>query len=118
MHESYPVAIQMLPKAQWTCPARVLKIREMEEREPSGVTRITTEGGDADSDDGDEGDDTDSLSGDIDEVVAEEREIAQSIGHVHATEIMPTARVVGIIRRNWREYCGVLMASQVLGARR
>ena len=108
----------MLPKAQWTCPARVLKIREMEEGEPASVTQATTEGGDADSDNGDEGDDTDSLSGDIDEVVAEEREIAQSIGHVRATEIMPTARVVGIIRRNWREYCGVLMTSQVPGARR
>ena len=108
----------MLPKAQWTCPARVLKIREMEEGEASRVTRTTTEGGDADSDDGDEDDDADSLSGDIEEVVAEEREIAQSIGRVHATEVMPTARVVGIIRRNWREYCGVLMTSQVPGARR
>ena len=30
-------------------------------------------------------------------------------------EVLPTGRVVGIIKRNWRPYCGTLQPSSVTG---
>lgn len=32
--------------------------------------------------------------------------------------VEPTGRVVGIIRKNWRPYCGILMASSTPGPAR
>uniref|UniRef100_A0A8R1DX06 Protein DIS3 homolog n=1 Tax=Caenorhabditis japonica TaxID=281687 RepID=A0A8R1DX06_CAEJA len=32
--------------------------------------------------------------------------------------VVPTAKVVGIIKRNWRQYCGMLLPSSVKGAKR
>ncbi|XP_018576622.1 exosome complex exonuclease RRP44 [Anoplophora glabripennis] len=43
----------------------------------------------------------------IDEVEIKERELKQST-HTKKGEIKPTGKIVGIIRRKWRQYCGIL----------
>ncbi|XP_023023832.2 exosome complex exonuclease RRP44-like protein Dis3 [Leptinotarsa decemlineata] len=43
----------------------------------------------------------------IDEVEIKEQELKKST-HKKKGEIKPTGRVVGIIRRKWRQYCGIL----------
>ncbi|KAJ8940815.1 hypothetical protein NQ314_010573 [Rhamnusium bicolor] len=43
----------------------------------------------------------------IDELEIKERELKNST-HKKKGEIKPTGRVVGIIRRKWRQYCGIL----------
>lgn len=43
----------------------------------------------------------------IDELEIKERELKKS-AHRKKGEIKPTGKVVGIIRRKWRQYCGIL----------
>lgn len=31
--------------------------------------------------------------------------------------MLPTARIVGILRRNWRQYCGIVLPSNIPGGR-
>lgn len=43
----------------------------------------------------------------IDELEIKERELKKSV-HRKKGEIKPTGKVVGVIRRKWRQYCGIL----------
>lgn len=45
--------------------------------------------------------------GNIDELEMKEREMKKN-AHRKKGEIKPTGKVVGIIRRKWRQYCGIL----------
>uniref|UniRef100_A0A1I7X728 RNB domain-containing protein n=1 Tax=Heterorhabditis bacteriophora TaxID=37862 RepID=A0A1I7X728_HETBA len=42
----------------------------------------------------------------------------EPIAKKQKVSVVPTAKVVGIIKRNWRSYCGILMPSSLKGARR
>ncbi len=53
---------------------------------------------------------------DVDEVIDVEADELEEVKRKKARiELLPTARVVGIIRRNWRPYCGILMPSSIPG---
>lgn len=47
-------------------------------------------------------------------------EDSELVGAVVGTndELLPTGRIVGVLRRNWRPYCGILHVSHVPSARR
>ncbi|XP_026737585.1 exosome complex exonuclease RRP44 [Trichoplusia ni] len=54
------------------------------------------------------------------DLLEEEAELLKTVKPVDKSddEITPTGKVVGIIRRKWRQYCGVLMPSTFPGATR
>uniref|UniRef100_A0A1I7TQ84 Protein DIS3 homolog n=1 Tax=Caenorhabditis tropicalis TaxID=1561998 RepID=A0A1I7TQ84_9PELO len=83
------VAVQLLPESEWTCPEKKIRLRDVEEY-------VTT---------------ADDMGNDDD--VADEPAAKKA-----KRNTVPTAKVVGIIKRNWRQYCGMLLPSQVKGARR
>ena len=102
----------MLPRAQWTCPARVLRIRDVndEEKMATSVDAAIVDESTVKSETADDDVDGDALDPDAAD---------PSEQHVADAEVMPTARVVGIWRRGWREYCGVLLlAGAARGQRR
>lgn len=48
----------------------------------------------------------------------EEKHMEKLIAKVSATDKQPTGKVVGIIRRKWRQYCGVLLENSTKGSTR
>lgn len=46
----------------------------------------------------------------LDDLEIKERELKKST-HAKKDEIKPTGKVVGIIRRKWRQYCGILQGN-------
>ena len=105
------VVIEMLPRSEWTCPARVLKIRDTGIEADAAAVKPSGEGETtmmADDDVGGDADGDDTLA---------ELEI-ETEKHVDAAEVMPTAKVVGIWRRGWREYCGVLLMTNAIPGQR
>lgn len=80
------VAIELFPESEWSCPSGVV-MKDVEE-EASSETSID-----------------DSVNSDekmeVDEP-AKQRPVDESL-------MKPTGRVVGIIKRNWRPYCGTLL---------
>lgn len=51
---------------------------------------------------------------DVEDVLDEEKELNKSVV-VKETEKTPTGKIVGIIRRKWRQYCGILQPSIIPG---
>lgn len=100
------VLIEVLPESQWTAPARVLKVRNIEESEKQGALAP------ADNPDAEAADEVN------EQLEADEDEAQLKPKSVKKDDLVPTGRVVGIVRRNWRQYCGVLMMSPIPGARR
>lgn len=88
------VAIEMLPKEEWTAPAALLKTIDMENDEE----QVPTE------------------SDDIDQT--EDLEIVKAVPRSKLIEKLPTGRVVGILKRNWRPYCGILLQNSIGGSTR
>lgn len=86
------VAVQLLPESQWSCPEKKIRLRDVEEY----VKTADDMGNEADEND------------DENEPKAKRSK----------KNTVPTAKVVGIIKRNWRQYCGMLLPSSVKGARR
>ncbi|RKP01318.1 hypothetical protein CXG81DRAFT_12153 [Caulochytrium protostelioides] len=84
------VAFQLFPKEQWK--SIVSKVQEQEDDDEAV-------GSDADAVDDDDDDDDD------DDAAADANASASS-----ESLLMPTARVVGIVKRNWRPLCGTLEA--------
>lgn len=84
VHEDV-VAIELLPESEWSCPSGVI-MKDADEADSD------TEG-EADDDNGSSGTAQESASG----------------TPVNRFLLRPTGRVVGIIRRNWRPYCGTLL---------
>uniref|UniRef100_A0A0N5A9L5 Protein DIS3 homolog n=1 Tax=Syphacia muris TaxID=451379 RepID=A0A0N5A9L5_9BILA len=77
------VAVELLPEEEWGCPEKVIKLRDVEE--------LACE---------EENDEMDSEIG-----VDTEPQLKKP----RLEDRIPTARVVGIIKRNWREYCGMIL---------
>ncbi|VDM70001.1 unnamed protein product, partial [Strongylus vulgaris] len=84
------VAVQLLPENQWTLPEKKVCLRDVEDME------------------------LDSADFDAEEETDEEVPKAKRA----KLTLIPTAKVVGIMKRNWRPYCGILMRSQLKSARR
>ncbi|KAK5968788.1 DIS3 exosome endoribonuclease and 3'-5' exoribonuclease [Trichostrongylus colubriformis] len=83
------VAVQLLPEEEWSLPEKKVRLRDVEDLEMK-------------ADDEAEADDSE--------------EVPKAKRPKLAT--VPTAKVVGIMKRNWRPYCGILMRSQLKGGRR
>ncbi|KAF8376338.1 dis-3 [Pristionchus pacificus] len=83
------VGVELLPEHEWCAPQRNLVLRDLEE--------ATLKANDDENDDN----------------LDDEPNVKR-----RKTGVVPTAKVVGIIRRNWRPYCGVLIPSILKGGRR
>uniref|UniRef100_A0A1I8ATB4 Protein DIS3 homolog n=1 Tax=Steinernema glaseri TaxID=37863 RepID=A0A1I8ATB4_9BILA len=93
------VAVELLPESEWTAPEKWIRMREIEEM--AG----TEKKGDDDKD-----------AVDVEKVVeTADDEVELPPEKRRKTEVLPTARVVGIIKRGWRQYCGMLLKSSVKG---
>uniref|UniRef100_A0A0R3RRV1 Protein DIS3 homolog n=1 Tax=Elaeophora elaphi TaxID=1147741 RepID=A0A0R3RRV1_9BILA len=77
------VAVELLPESEWTCPQKVIRLRDVEEIEMKDAV--------------DKEDDKDEV----------ELKMPQM------EEKVPSARVVGIVKRNWRQYCGMILQPAV-----
>ncbi|CAJ0928716.1 unnamed protein product, partial [Mesorhabditis belari] len=77
------VAVQLLPEEEWSIPEKALRLRDVEEYNLNP-----------------DEDEKENLP-DTEEPKAKKRKQGA----------LPTAKVVGIIRRNWRPYCGILLPS-------
>ncbi len=73
------VAVELLPEAEWSCPSGIVR-KDVEEEEEE---KEGEEGGEG------------------------ENERKKPV--VDKSALKPTGRVVGVIRRNWRPYCGTLL---------
>lgn len=89
------VAIEMLPEDEWSAPSEVILV--------------------ADGHDVEAGKDEDVMDDDDDDKVGQTKMAAKQAKTI---EKRPTAKVVGIIRRKWRQYCGILQLSPNPGATR
>ncbi|KAJ1349420.1 exosome catalytic subunit dis3 [Parelaphostrongylus tenuis] len=83
------VAVRLLPESEWTVPEKKVCLRDVEDFEVKPEEDIENVA--------------------VDEVPKRKRA---------KLAVIPTAKVVGIIKRNWRPYCGILMRSQLKNARR
>lgn len=83
VHEDI-VAVDILPKNQWSCPSSV----------------VTTSASTENVDDDDDGDDESTNGGD-----------GNDLNKTGGSSKVMSGKVVGIIKRNWRPYCGVLSKS-------
>lgn len=52
-----------------------------------------------------------------DDDVLETEEVLDKFVAANKMQKTPTGRVVGIIRRNWRQYCGILQPSNIEGVK-
>lgn len=85
------VVAQLLPEFEWSCPEKIIRLRDTEE-----VTNTV-------KDEDDEEEDEDGPS----EVTAVKKKPRR--------DVIPTARIVGVLRRNWRNYCGVILPPNIEG---
>ena len=83
------VAIELFPESDWTCPSGVV-MKDVEEEERSK--------------DAMDEDDVDS-----EEAMEVDKPVEEKTTVVDKSLIQPTGKVVGIIKRNWRAYCGTLL---------
>ena len=91
VHEDV-VAIELFPESEWSCPSGVV-MKDADE-EPTKTEEI-----------------------DKDDESAEDKMVVTRTP-VDGSLLQPTGRVVGIIKRNWRPYCGTLLPLQsMLGNR-
>ncbi|PAV91515.1 hypothetical protein WR25_14205 [Diploscapter pachys] len=98
------VAVELLPRTEWTAPEKTIRLRDVEEL-------TTTADAIVDELNEDDEDSEAATNADVDEGEPKAKKMKKSIA-------IPTAKVVGIIKRNWRPYCGILMPSALKGARR
>ena len=81
VHEDI-VAVDLLPESEWACPSGLVMKDVEEEAEKDG---------------------------DADNVETESSETDTAVQKpVDPSQVKPTGRVVGVIKRNWRPYCGTL----------
>lgn len=81
------VAVELLPKVKWSTPSEMVL-----------------------QDDGNDEEDTT----DVANILDIEKQINEPNND---SEKIPTGKIVGIIRRKWRQYCGILQSNAVKGVR-
>lgn len=55
---------------------------------------------------------------DKDDIIQDEKYLQKMIMNTNASTKQPTAKIVGIIRRKWRQYCGILLQNPIKGSTR
>ncbi|KAI1715438.1 RNB domain-containing protein [Ditylenchus destructor] len=90
------VVAQLLPESEWTCPEKVIRLRDAEEAQTEEAVE-----------------DDEGLEEKLDEEITESTPSKRL-----KKDVVPTAQIVGILRRNWRNYCGVIMPAHIEGGRR
>ena len=89
------VAVEMFPKAEWSAPSGVvMKDAELVQEEKIRKGEVMTSDSEDDEDD---------------KILLEDGEGDKKVASKKPASIQMTGRVVGIIRRNWRAYCGTLL---------
>lgn len=86
------VAVELLPEDEWTCPEKIIRLRDVEEIE----RKAEVEKDDEEEEEGGE----------------------PATKKVKLDDRVPSAKVVGIVKRNWRQYCGMVLQPAVQGAQR
>ena len=86
VHEDI-VAVELLPESQWTCPSDVVINED---------TKLLALNGDEE--------DTEALMDTL-PITTATRVVDKSL-------LRPTGRIIGIIKRNWRQYCGTILPLQ------
>ncbi|XP_065176538.1 exosome complex exonuclease RRP44-like [Sycon ciliatum] len=94
------VAVQLLAEDEWKRPSVVFQ----------DVANVERSGDDDDDDDGDDDNDGGKESS------AMETKATTPVASDTQMEIRPTGKVIGIVKRNWRPYCGILRASSNTGS--
>ncbi|KAM8705694.1 hypothetical protein ACLKA7_010057 [Drosophila subpalustris] len=79
------VAVELLPESEWSAPSEIV----LEEKNVYA-------------------DDVPS-----EDRVEQEKEMLQQVQTASVAERTPTGRIVGIVRRKWRQYCGILQPSLI-----
>ncbi|XP_076065936.1 exosome complex exonuclease RRP44-like protein Dis3 [Oratosquilla oratoria] len=80
------VAVEIFPKEQWSAPSTVVIDQEKEEEEK------------------------DENAAEVNELEKEKAMLEEGQG---SGEKQPTGRVVGVIRRKWRQYCGIIKRNEI-----
>uniref|UniRef100_A0A1I8AYG7 Protein DIS3 homolog n=1 Tax=Meloidogyne hapla TaxID=6305 RepID=A0A1I8AYG7_MELHA len=93
------VVAQLLPENEWTAPEKTIRLRDAEESQ-NGGNNLTV-----DDDEGGE------------EEAQEDLEESEAPAKKSRKEVLPSARIVGILRRNWRHYCGIILPPNMPGTR-
>lgn len=83
------VVVQLLPEAEWKAPGEEVVDQEVALK-------------DDDADDDNEGDGAESVAAIEARLAAREQADAKQVADKQPKEVMPTGKVVGIIKRNWR----------------
>uniref|UniRef100_A0A915JGH6 Protein DIS3 homolog n=1 Tax=Romanomermis culicivorax TaxID=13658 RepID=A0A915JGH6_ROMCU len=91
------VVVELLSEDQWSCPMSVLKLHELE---------------------ADQGDDLEADDVELVYHYSFQDATAPAAKRAKKPELLPTGKVVGILKRNWRPCCGVLDLSPIEGATR
>ena len=83
------VVVELLPKDQWTLPERILRMREADEEmeEEDAYMEVAAS----------------------EEAVEGEPPAKKTKRVVEEIEPFPTARVVAVLKREWRDYCGIIL---------
>uniref|UniRef100_A0A915EFZ8 Protein DIS3 homolog n=1 Tax=Ditylenchus dipsaci TaxID=166011 RepID=A0A915EFZ8_9BILA len=89
------VVAQLLPESEWEAPAKVIRLRDAEEVQDNVIPE--------------EGEQVDDIENQDDSSIPAKK---------LKKEVIPTAKIVGILRRNWRSYCGIVLPSHIEGGRR
>ena len=91
------VAVELLPEGEWSAPSGV-------------VTRIAESACDEEEEEEEE-EEVGACNGSVDtnEGVATKTGKGKKTRKGTSSQVQPTGRVVGIIKRNWRAYCGTLL---------
>lgn len=55
---------------------------------------------------------------DLGDVLEDEKQMEELMARAQGSEKQPTGIVVGIIRRKWRQYCGILLQNTIKGTTR
>ena len=97
------VAVEILPESEWTTPSGVV----MKDPETARRKKRKANGEVHSDDDGDEEEDTFT-----EEMDSQESERSSSNSGTSSSRRKETGRVMGIIKRNWRPYCGTLLPPQ------
>uniref|UniRef100_A0A914KMQ1 Protein DIS3 homolog n=2 Tax=Meloidogyne TaxID=189290 RepID=A0A914KMQ1_MELIC len=92
------VVAQLLPESEWTAPEKTIRLRDAEETQ-------------------NEGDNLPDADGEEEEEDGEDLEDSEAPAKKSRKEVLPSARIVGILRRNWRHYCGIILPPNMPGAR-
>lgn len=95
------VVAELLPKNEWSFPEKAIRLRDADEL--MAIEGIVDNEGD---------DDTETTLENylLDEIVTKKLRT-----DIVSSTVIPTAKIVGILKRNWRNYCGIILPPNIKG---